>query len=57
MSFHFTDDRVIHVCECGWRGRWDEAFAHVVAERDHRIIAEQQPVKPPFIKNEARDRA
>jgi hypothetical protein len=27
----FTDDRVVHRCLCGWTGRWDEAFAHIVA--------------------------
>jgi hypothetical protein len=44
---HFTDDRVVHVCTCGWTGRWDEAFAHVVANpsEDCCILDSSQSVQ------------
>lgn len=46
----FTDDKVVHVCRCGWRGRWDEAFSHVVetlGEEGHYIDPdlEEKPSK------------
>jgi len=31
----FTDDSVVYRCRCGWTGRWDEAFGHVVSEGVH----------------------
>ena len=44
-SLPLTDDRVVHVCACGWTGDWAEAFAHVVSERSdgHRIVSDHLP--------------